>query len=231
MRYEFQDLNCTDLYRLPMRTTFVPFSDEKSALTGERALSPYFYLLNGQWDFTFYRSWLAVKELSGEQGDGEKGTIRVPGVWQLQGYDKPQYTNVRYPIPYDPPYVPDDTCVGVYERTFVLPESFRGRQTVLRFDGVSSSFYVYVNGELAGYGTCPHLCSEFDITEKIREGENRLKVVVLQYSCGTYMEDQDMWRHCGIFRDVSLLSFGEKKIEDIIMKTTLSDDYRDGLFT
>ena len=117
MRHEFQDLNCTELYRLPMRTTFVPFSDEKSALTGESALSPYFYLLNGQWDFTFYRSWLAVKELSGEQGEGEKGTIRVPGVWQMQGYDKPQYTNVRYPIPYDPPYVPDDTCVGVYERT------------------------------------------------------------------------------------------------------------------
>ncbi|MBQ6951992.1 MAG: DUF4981 domain-containing protein [Clostridia bacterium] len=231
MRYEFQDLNCTDLYRLPMRTTFVPYPTEEMAMQGERSFSPYFYLLNGQWNFTFYRSWKQVEELSGVAGEGEKGKIRVPGVWQMQGYDKPQYTNVRYPIPYDPPYVPDETCVGVYERTFTQPDSFRGRRTVLRFDGVSSSFYVYVNDELTGYGTCPHLCSEFDITEKIREGENHLKVVVLQYSDGTYLEDQDMWRHSGIFRDVSLLSFGEKKIEDIIMKTTLSDDYRDGLFT
>ena len=231
MRHEFQDLNCTDLYRLPMRTTFVPYPDEKTALAGERAYSPYFCSLNGTWDFTFYRSWLEVEELSGEQGEGEKGTIRVPGVWQLQGYGKPQYTNVRYPIPYDPPYVPDDTCVGVYERTFTLPHSFRDRQTVLRFDGVSSCYYAYVNDELVGFAKCPHLCSEFDITKALCDGENRLKVIVLQYSDGTYMEDQDMWRHKGIFRDVSLLSFGEKKIEDLVMKTTLSDDYRDGLFT
>ncbi|MBQ9943347.1 MAG: DUF4981 domain-containing protein [Clostridia bacterium] len=231
MRTEFQDLNCTDLYRLPMRTTFVPYPDEEGAVRGERGLSPYFYLLNGRWDFTFYRSWKQVEELSGVAGEGEKGKIRVPGVWQLQGYDKPQYTNVRFPIPYDPPYVPDDTCVGVYERTFVLPESFDGRRTVLRFDGVSSCYYAYVNEKLVGFAKCPHLCSEFDITDALRDGENHLKVIVLQYSDGTYLEDQDMWRHCGIFRDVSLISFGEKRIEDLVMKTSLSDDYTDGFYT
>lgn len=231
MRYEFQDLNCTDLYRLPMRTTIVPYPDEERALLGERAFSPHFYLLNGTWDFTFYQSWKEVKELSGDQGEGEKGKIQVPGVWQLQGYDKPQYTNVRFPIPYDPPFVPDETRVGVYERTFVLPESFQGRKTILRFDGVSSCYYAYVNETLVGFAKCPHLCSEFDITDALEDGENRLKVVVLQYSDGTYLEDQDMWRHCGIFRDVSLISFGEKRIENVVMKTTLSEDFQDGLFT
>ncbi|MBQ4639120.1 MAG: DUF4981 domain-containing protein [Clostridia bacterium] len=231
MRQEFQDLNCTSLYRLPMRTTLVPYPTEDTARRGERALSPYFHLLNGRWDFTFYRSWKEVKELSGIQGEGEKGVIRVPGVWQLQGWDKPQYTNVRFPIPYDPPHIPDDTCVGVYERRFTLPESFAGRKTVIRFDGVCSSFYVYVNEQLVGFGTCPHLSSEFDITAALTEGENALKVVVMQYSGVTYMEDQDMWRHNGIFRDVSLLSFGEKCIEDIVMKTGLSDDLQGGTFT
>ena len=231
MRHEFQDLNCTDLYRLPMRTTFVPYPDIETAVGGERAVSPYFYLLNGEWDFTFYRSWKAVKELSDVQGEGEKGKIRVPGVWQLQGYDKPQYTNVRYPIPFDPPFVPDETCVGVYERSFTLPEAFHGRQTLIRFDGVSSCYYVYVNDVLCGFAKCPHLCSEFDITEYVQDGENRLKVIVLQYSDGTYLEDQDMWRHKGIFRDVSLLSFGEKRICDLVMKTSLSEDLSQGLFT
>ncbi len=231
MRYEFQDLNCTNVYRLPMRTTFVPYPDEGMALKGERALSPYFFLLNGTWDFTFYSSWMQVEELSGIAGEGQKGKIRVPGVWQLQGYDKPQYTNVRFPIPYDPPFVPDETHVGVYERSFLLPQAFQNRRTVLRFDGVASCYYAYVNDALVGFAKCPHLCSEFDITDALLPGENRIKVIVLQYSDGTYLEDQDMWRFNGIFRDVSLLSFGKQCICDVVMKTTLNEDLQDGLFT
>ncbi len=231
MRYEFQDLNCVHLHRLPMRTTLVPYPCEEMARRGDRALSPYFYLLNGTWDFTFYRSWREVEELSGEKGNGQQGKITVPGVWQLQGWDIPQYTNVRYPIPYDPPFVPDETCVGVYERAFTLPESFQGRQTVLRFDGVMSCYYAYVNDQPVGFAKCPHLCSEFDISAALQMGENRLKVIVLQYSDGTYMEDQDMWRLNGLFRDVSLMSFGEQRIEDVAVEGKLTDDLKDGLFT
>ncbi len=164
MRTEFQDLNCTNLFRLPARATLIPYPDAASARLNERAASPYYLGLNGQWQFTYYQSPYDVEEISGEAGEGVSGTIQVPGVWQLQGYGSPQYTNVRYPIPYDPPFVPDDTPVGVYDRVFTLPASFRGRQTVIRFEGVSSAYYVYVNSHLAGFSKGPHLPAEFDIS-------------------------------------------------------------------
>ena len=228
MRKEFQDLNCLALNRLPMRATGVPYPDRESARRDERALSPYYLGLNGRWAFTYYHSPRDVEELSGEAGEGQRGEIQVPGVWQLQGYGAPQYTNVRFPIPYDPPFVPDDTPVGVYDRFFTLPSSFSGRRTVLRFEGVSSCYYAYINGVLAGFAKCPHLPSEFDITALLREGENQLRVVVLKWSDGTYLEDQDMWRLSGIFRDVALLSFGENRIEDVWADASLSEDCKTG---
>lgn len=231
MRTEFQDLNCTHLHRLPMRATGVPYPDLPSARLNERALSPYFVSLNGRWDFTYYTSPRDVAALSGEAGQGVSGKIDVPGVWQLQGYGAPQYTNVRFPIPYDPPYVPDDTPVGVYDRDFLLPDTFAGRSTILRFDGVSSCYYAYVNGELAGFSKCPHLPGEYDITKLLQPGKNHIQVVVLQWSDGTYLEDQDMWRLSGLFRDVSLLSFGESRIEDVQLSASLTQDYADGLFS
>ena len=224
MRSEYQDLNCTDLYRLPMRTTLVPFPDAASARAGERALSPWYADLNGQWQFSYYASPGDVEELSGSEGEKTTGTIAVPGVWQLQGYGNPQYTNIRYPIPFDPPFVPDETPVGVYMRTFALPPAFRGRQTLLRLEGVSSCYYAYVNGVLCGFAKCPHLPSEFDITSAVRDGENTLKIIVLQWSDGTYLEDQDMWRFSGIFRDVMLLSFGNKRILDVQADALLTGD-------
>lgn len=229
MRTEFQDLNCLALNRLPMRATGVPYPDKEAARAGERALSPYYLGLNGKWKFTYYRSPRDVEELSGSAGEGQSGEIEVPGVWQLQGYGAPQYTNVRFPIPYDPPFAPDDTPVGVYDRAFLLPDSFSGRQTVLRFEGVSSCYYAYVNGKLAGFSKCPHLPAEFDVTELLRPGENQLRVVVLQWSDGTYLEDQDMWRLSGIFRDVALLSFGESRIEDVWADASLSEDCATGV--
>ena len=228
MRTEFQDLNCTNLFRLPARATLIPYPDTASARQDERALSPYYLGLNGEWNFTYYNSPYDVEELSGEAGEGIQGKIQVPGVWQLQGYGAPQYTNVRYPIPYDPPYVPDDTPVGVYDRAFALPASFDGRRTVLRFDGVSSCYYAYVNGQLAGFSKGPHLPAEYDITALLMPGENHLRVIVLQWSDGTYLEDQDMWRFAGIFRDVSLLSFGESRICDLAARAELIHEYQDG---
>ena len=198
-----------------MRATLIPYPDVPSARADQRALSPYYLGLNGQWRFSYYASPRDVEELSGSAGPCQEGEIQVPGVWQLQGYGAPQYTNVRYPIPYDPPYVPDDTPVGVYERSFYLPASFSGRQTVLRLEGVSSCCYAYVNGNLCGFSKCPHLPAEFDISHALLPGSNQLKIIVLQWSDGTYLEDQDMWRFAGLFRDVSLLSFGRSRIRDI----------------
>ena len=229
MRTEFQDLNCTQLFRLPSRATLTPYPDAASARSGERGLSPYYLDLNGEWGFTYYQGPRFVPELSGQAGNGERGVIQVPGVWQLQGYGSPQYTNVRFPIPFDPPFVPDDTPVGVYERSFTLPEAFQGRMTVVRFEGVSSCYYVYVNDQLAGFSKGPHLPAEFDVSSFVVPGENRLKAVVLQWSDGTYLEDQDMWRHAGIFRDVALLSFGKARIQDVQTACSLENGCREGV--
>ena len=229
MRTEFQDLNCVHLNRLPARSTLVPWPDTLSARRGERGLSPWFLSLNGEWRFTWYPRWRSVPELSGTPGEGIRGTIRVPGVWQLQGWGAPQYTNVRYPIPYDPPFIPEETPVGVYERGFSLPDSFSGRRTVLRLDGFSSCAYVWLNGALAGFSKCPHLPAEFDLSPLLHAGENALKIVVPQWSDGTYLEDQDMWRLSGLFRDVSLLSFGESRILDLQADASLKEDLTTGL--
>ncbi|MBQ9196942.1 MAG: DUF4981 domain-containing protein [Clostridia bacterium] len=231
MRTEFQDLNCTDINRLPARATLIPYPDAASARRNERGLSPWYLGLNGQWDFCYYSSWKQVEELSGAAGEGQPGVIQVPGVWQLQGYGSPQYTNVRYPIPFDPPYVPDDTPVGVYDRDFILPQAFSGRRSVLRFEGVSSCHYAYVNGRLAGMSKGPHLPAEYDVTDLLRDGENHLRVIVLQWSDGTYLEDQDMWRFAGIFRDVALLSFGASRLCDLSARAELINGYRDGRLT
>ncbi len=228
MRTEFQDLNCTNINRLPARATLIPYPDAASARLGERGASPWYMGLNGQWDFCYYTAWKQVEELSGTAGEGRRGTIQVPGVWQLQGYGAPQYTNVRYPIPFDPPHVPDDTPVGVYDRDFTLPAAFAGRRTVLRLEGASSCHYAYVNGRLAGMSKGPHLPAEYDITDLLRPGCNHLRVIVLQWSDGTYLEDQDMWRFAGLFRDVALLSFGESRICDLAAEADLTNNYQDG---
>jgi beta-galactosidase len=214
MQYtQYTDLDCLHISRLPMRATMIPYRDAGQALTGQRAASPYYLNLNGTWDFCLLENPRQIPEDVASPLPYKR--ILVPGCWQMQGYGAPQYTNVNFPIPYDPPHVPDDTRVGVYRRGFSLPAAFAGRQTILRFEGVDSCYYVYVNGRLAGFSKCPHLPAEYDITGLLLDGENTLHVLVFQYSDGTYLEDQDKWRLSGIFRDAMLLSFGSARIEDV----------------
>ena len=220
---EYQDLNYIAYERLPMRTTLVPYEDRASALSAMREASRYYLNLNGVWQFAFIEGPANLPEnICSIPCDGE---MPVPGCWQFHGYGQIQYTNVRFPIPYDPPYVPDNTPMGFYKRTFRLPRDFEGRRTVLRFDGVSSCYYVFINGEYCGFAKTPHLCSEFDVSRFVHEGENEICVLVFQWSDGTYLEDQDMWRHAGIFRDVSLLSFADARICNV--KTLCDYDPRE----
>lgn len=224
---EYQDLSCVHINRLPNRTTLVPYPDRDSAMAGDRVASPYFLSLNGAWDFCLLGSPahipdnLAVFE--------SYGRIRVPGCWQMQGLGKPQYTNVRYPIPYDPPYVPDDTPVGLYRRRFDMPDGFEGRETRIRFEGVDSCFYVFLNGQFIGFSKVPHMPAEFDLSPHMQRHGNVLHVLVFQWSDGTYLEDQDKWRLSGIFRDVMLLSFGSQCILDIQVDAGLDTDMESGL--
>lgn len=188
---------------------FIPFAKGQDAF-GVRESSQRFELLNGQWDFTYYESIIDMPDdfISVKASD----RIAVPSNWQLNGYDKPQYTNICYPIPYDPPSVPDDIPVGVYGRDYgYTPDGLR---RIICFEGADSCIYLYINGEFAGYSQVSHSTSEFDITDHLHEGVNRITAAVLKWCDGTYLEDQDKFRLSGLFRDVYVLSRPENRLED-----------------
>jgi len=189
----YQDLTRMHINRLPARTHTVSYPDITAARTRSPLKSPYFRLLNGEWDFHYIPEGPAhvpaafPKDCAAIAWD----RLPVPANWQLFGYGKPNYTNVRYPIPYDPPHVPDANPVGLYRRDFTLPEGWADRTTLLKFDGVDSAYFAYVNGVLAGFSKVPHMPAEFDITALVKPGRNEIAVQVLQWSDGTYLEDQD----------------------------------------
>jgi len=212
--------------------TLVPYADEETALADERSTSPWL-LLNGNWRFNLAPNpELAPRDFHRPNFDVEGwDTIPVPSSWQMLGYDKPIYTNVRYPFPADPPRVPhDDNPVGSYCRNFEIPEAWNGRQIFLVFDGVDSAFYVWVNGEMVGYSEDSRLPAEFNITKHVHPGENTLAVQVYRWSDGSYLEDQDMWRMSGIYRDVYLFCTPDIHIRDFFVRTELDKEYRDATF-
>ena len=203
---------------LPCRCYFVPFGKDQNPFA-DRESSERFELLNDYWGFRYYESALDLEDDFTEKKAGV--AIPVPANWQLHGYDKAQYTNMAYPIPFDPPYVPDDNPVGVYSREYLyIPD---GMRRILVFEGVDSCLYLYVNGEFAGYSQVSHMTSEFDVTDLLHEGANTITVAVLKWCDGTYLEDQDKFRLSGIFRDVYMLSRPVKRLENYRIKTTLNE--------
>ena len=154
--------------------------------------------------------------------------IQVPGCWQTQGYDRHQYTNVRNPFPYDPPYVPAENPAGAYRKTFILTEERAACESFLYFEGVDSCFYVWVNGAFVGYSQVSHSSSEFRVTEWVRPGENLVAVLVLKWCDGSYLEDQDKFRMSGIFRDVYLLFRPTSHIRDFFVHADVQDFSEDG---
>ncbi|MBE6618078.1 MAG: DUF4981 domain-containing protein [Ruminococcaceae bacterium] len=217
------------------RAYFVPFACENGAIHKTRGQSPYFKSLCGEWDFKYYKSVNDVCDVTGEgfTTDGfEK--ITVPMCWQVltdRGYDVPNYTNINYPIPVDPPFVPDENPCGLYVRDFTVPAAMAGKKIYLNFEGVDSAFYVWVNDTFAAYSQVSHLTTEIDVTALVHEGKNTIKVLVLKWSDGSYLEDQDKWRMSGIFREVYLLFREETHIRDIFVKCDLNDDFTKADFT
>ena len=204
-------------YFIPYHTAFA------AALPREH--SKYFKSLCGMWDFKFYES---VNDLPDVRvatvGMTEK--LNVPMNWQYElgrGYDVPQYTNVRYPIPFDPPHVPENNPAGLYSRDFTVTRSMMDRDAMLIFEGVDSCFYLFVNGEFIGYSQVSHGLSEFNITSCLKEGKNNITVLVLKWCDGSYLEDQDMYRASGIFREVYILWRDKARIEDVFVKPELAE--------
>ncbi|HTP58951.1 MAG TPA: glycoside hydrolase family 2, partial [Spirochaetia bacterium] len=209
----------------PPRSYFIPYETQAKALRGEREGSAFFTALAGDWRFRYHGSVGEVgEEFFHEDFDASAwDLIPVPSHWQMHGYDRPQYTNVNYPFPCDPPFVPNENPAGLYVRDFAVSEP-EGKEHYLVFEGVDSCFYVWVNGKLAGYSQVSHCTSELNITESLRRGKNRLAVMVLKWCDGSYLEDQDKWRLSGIFREVYLLSRARIHITDVFARTELSAD-------
>lgn len=195
------------------RAYYIPFSDVKSAMEQPREKSDRFISLCGKWNFEYYDS---IYDFEGF--DNLKDKIDVPSCWQNYGYDTHMYTNVRYPFPYEPPYIPNYTPCGAYARDFVIDEKSDNR-FYINFEGVDSCFYLWINNEFAGYSQVSHSTSEFDITDYITDGKNSVRVLVLKWCDGSYLEDQDKFRMSGIFRDVYLLKRPKNHVKDFFVKT------------
>lgn len=209
------------------RAYFVPFSDEKKAASLNRALSDRFVSLCGEWDFRFYPSVRLVDDPTVAGIFEGADRIDVPRSWQTmlgRGYDTPNYTNVDYPFPADPPYIPEDNPCGLYGRTIRILPGMLDKDIILTFEGVDSCYYLYVNGTFVGYSEVSHMTSEFDITKYLHEGDNELRVLVLKWCTGSYLEDQDKFRNSGIFREVYLLLRDRERIVDFFARTAVAED-------
>ena len=225
---EWEDPRFVERNKEPAHATLIPYSNEEEALAGGD--SPWVKSLNGDWKFKLVDrpenapEGFSAPDFADEQWD----TIPVPSNWQLQGYDKPIYTNIKYPFPADPPRVPEENPTGLYRLNFTLPEEWEGREIFIHFGGVDSAFYLWVNGTEVGYSQGSRLPAEFDITPYLQPGNNLLAVQVMRWSSGTYLEDQDMWWLSGIFRDVYLFATPKLHIRDFAVQTPLDETYTDG---
>ncbi len=209
----------------PNRSWYIPAATQLEATSRN---SSRLINLNGNWNFLFYSSFEEVMKADDDNllyfDEEEMDVIPVPSCWQNHGYDRHNYTNIRYPIPFDPPYVPDENPCGLYMRTIHMDEEGLAKRNFLNFEGVDSCFYLWVNGQFAGYSQVSHSTSEFEINEFLQAGENAIAVLVVKWSDGTYLEDQDKLRMSGIFRDVYILQRPQNFVFDFFAKTELSQD-------
>jgi beta-galactosidase len=231
--------------KTPGHATHIPFADAETAATRDASLSPYYQSLNGDWKFNWVKqpSERPVNFYETDYDVSGWDEIPVPSNWQIHGYGTPIYTNVRYPFAAQPPYimqpVPEHFTknelpnpVGSYVRTFDVSEDWDGKRVLLHFAGVKSAMFVWVNGEQVGYSQGSMTPAEFDVTDYVNVGEtNTLAVEVYRWSDGSYLEDQDMWRLSGIYRDVFLVAKPNLHIRDFFALPELDDTYENCVLT
>ena len=221
----YENLNVLHENTMPARAYYIPASKRMDNLVEHREESDRMQLLNGTWKFQYFTSIYNIKDSFFEKNyDTENfDEIQVPSVWQMAGYDTHQYTNIRYPFPFDPPYVPQDIPCGAYVRNFEYSRDEKASKAFLNFEGVDSCFYVWINGSYVGYSQVSHMTSEFDVTDVLQDGTNTVAVLVMKWCDGSYLEDQDKFRMSGIFRDVYILKRPKQAISDYHIKTRIED--------
>jgi len=219
----------------PAHATLMPFPDRTSALTFDLSGSAFYKSLNGTWRFRYLiNPSLTPEDFPADSINESRWTnITVPGNWQLQGnFDPPVFTNIKHPFRADPPHVPQDyNPTGLYRKTFTVPGEWNGRQVFLHFEGVQSNATVYLNGKKVGYNEDGMTPAEYNITKMLRPGDNLIAVQVLNWSDGSWLEDQDFWRLSGIYRDVYIYSTPSQHIRDYFATTDLDAQYKDAEFS
>ncbi len=221
----YEDLKMLHENTMPARAYYIPASGRMDSLVENREDSDRIQMLNGKWKFCYYKSVYELEDAfyAPDYDISAYNTINVPGAWQMEGYDLHQYTNIRYPFPFDPPYVPQDNPCGAYVHTFDYHGETEAPRVFLNFEGVDSCFYVWLNGTYIGYSQISHATSEFDVTDAVVEGSNRLAVLVLKWCDGSYLEDQDKFRMSGIFREVYLLRRPVRAVRDYFVRTAVRE--------
>ena len=221
----YENLSVLHENTMPARAYYIPASKRMDNLVEHREESDRMQLLNGTWKFQYFNSIYDIQDSFFEKNyDTENfDEIQVPSVWQMAGYDTHQYTNIRYPFPFDPPYVPQDIPCGAYVHNFEYSRDEKASKAFLNFEGVDSCFYVWINGSYIGYSQVSHMTSEFDVTDVLQDGTNTVAVLVMKWCDGSYLEDQDKFRMSGIFRDVYILKRPEQAISDYHIKTKIED--------
>ena len=221
----YENLSVLHENTMPARAYYIPASRRMDNLVEHREESDRMQLLNGTWKFQYFNSIYDIQDSFFEKNyDTENfDEIQVPSVWQMAGYDTHQYTNIRYPFPFDPPYVPQDIPCGAYVHTFEYSRDEKAPKSFLNFEGVDSCFYVWINGSYIGYSQVSHMISEFDVTDVLQDGTNTVAVLVMKWCDGSYLEDQDKFRMSGIFRDVYILKRPKQAISDYHIKTRIED--------
>lgn len=221
----YENLSVLHENTMPARAYYIPASKRMDNLVEHREESDRMQLLNGTWKFQYFNNIYDIQDSFFEKNyDTENfDEIQVPSVWQMAGYDTHQYTNIRYPFPFDPPYVPQDIPCGAYVHNFEYSRDEKASKAFLNFEGVDSCFYVWINGSYIGYSQVSHMTSEFDVTDVLQDGTNTVAVLVMKWCDGSYLEDQDKFRMSGIFRDVYILKRPKQAISDYHIKTRIED--------
>ena len=229
----WEDTNITQVNAEKAHSSHIQF-DKPAWENNNLEESKQVIMLNGIWKFRYFKNHgLVPSEISKENINGNWDDITVPSNWQLQNdgkYDLPYFSNTKYPFESNPPFVPKDyNPTGVYKKSFTVPDNWNGNQVFIHFAGVQSSMTLWVNGKKVGYHEDGMLPSEFNITKYINKGENEITVKVLNWSKGSYLEDQDYWRLSGIYRDVYLFSTPNVRMRDLTVYSELVNDYTDAV--
>jgi beta-galactosidase len=219
--------------REPARASFLAYSNNSNAENKDVYGENYINVLNGDWHFRFTET-TKKRNLDFHKVDFDSSKwdkIKVPGNWEMFGYGYPNYTNVKYPFKKNPPFINEsENSIGAYITEFEIPEDWNDRQIYIYLGAVKSGYYIWVNGKEVGYNQGSKLPSEFNITEFVEPGVNKLSLEVFKFTDGSYLEDQDFWRLSGIQRDVLLLARPKVQIKDFFVTSTLKDNYQTGVF-